>query len=234
MNQTEDSTVFQEFKERYQNNPGSANEAEGAFFTRMVPSITRMARSKLTSDVRRLFDTNDITSTVMRRVVSHLRSGQLKLETEGQFKSLLDTMTKHAINDKHDYLHGLLRDQSRTVSLNSSPDSGESTSSSWDLTADDDNRLGIPSSGSSEPIDELLLAEKIKSLNQLCAAIRKYLGSPDDWELFRLRFFEELSWEEIGRELEMKPDAARIRMRRNMEALRPRLQEYKKWLDGQP
>lgn len=232
MENADDSTVFLAFKDRYQNNPRGPNEAENAFFSRIMPSIARMARRELTNDVRRLFDTNDITGTVLRRVVRSMRDGKITLESEGQFKALLSTTTKHAIKDKHDYLHAFLRDQSRTVSVHSSPSSGEGGSqASWDLTAEDDERSGMVSSGNSEPIDELLLAEKIKSLNQLCAAIRKHLGSPDDWELFRLRFFEELSWTEIGQELDMTPDAARIRMGRNMQALRSKLKDYKKLLD---
>jgi RNA polymerase sigma factor (sigma-70 family) len=235
MEQPDDSTVFREFKERYQSNRvNPPTEAEEAFLARMVPSLARMARSKLTNDVRRLFDTNDITSTVMRRVIGRVRAGKLKLETEGQFKSLLSTMTKHVISDKHDYLHGLLRDQTRNLSLNMSTRDDETGSAAWDLTAEDDLRTGNTSSHDAQPIDDMILAEKIQSLNELCSVIRKYLGSPDDWELFRLRFFEELSWQSIGQELGITADAARMRMKRNIEDLRPKLQQFEKWLSEKP
>jgi RNA polymerase sigma factor (sigma-70 family) len=233
MDQDAESAVFLEFKQRYQQDHRTPNEAEEAFFIRMAPSIARMARNKLTHDVRRLFDTNDITSTVMRRIVSQMRSGQLKLESEGQFKAFISTMTKRAIIDKYDYLHGLLRDQSRNVSLDNVAGGSESLAN-WDLTAQDDHRYASESTGATEPIDDLILAEKIKSLNELCAAVRKYLGSPDDWELFRLRFFEELTWQQIGEQLGVTPDSARVRMTRNIERLRPKIQQFREWLDQQP
>lgn len=109
-----------------------------------------------------------------------MRSGQLKLGSEGQFKAFISTMTKRAIIDKYDYLHGLLRDQSRNVALDNVAGDLESLAN-WDLTAQDDHRYASESRGTTEPIDDLILAEKIKFLDELCAAVRKYLGSPDDW-----------------------------------------------------
>ena len=162
-----------------------------------------------------------------------MRSGQLKLGSEGQFKAFISTMTKRAIIDKYDYLHGLLRDQSRNVALDNVAGDLESLAN-WDLTAQDDHRYASESTGATEPIDDLILAEKIKSLNELCAVVRKYLGSPDDWELFRLRFFEELTWQQIGEQLGVTPDSARVRMTRNIERLRPKIQQFREWLDQQP
>ena len=151
MDQDAESAVFLEFKQRYQQDHRTPNEAEEAFFIRMAPSIARMARNKLTHDVRRLFDTNDITSTVMRRIVSQMRSGQLKLESEGQFKAFISTMTKRAIIDKYDYLHGLLRDQSRNVSLDNVAGGSESLAN-WDLTAQDDHRYASEKRGLLSPL----------------------------------------------------------------------------------
>jgi RNA polymerase sigma factor (sigma-70 family) len=228
-----DSTIFLEFKQRYQQSDSTSIEAEEAFITRMAPAISRVASSKLTNDVRRLFDTNDITNTVMRRVVSHLRSGQITLDSESQFHALLGTITKCAIIDKHDYLHRLLGAYSRQACQEFMPGDTSTKSTSWDLIAKDEGSFEKAGITTVAPIDDFILAKKIKSLNELCGLVRKHLGSPDDWELFRLRFFEELPWQQIAEHLGTTPDAAWERMIRNIEQLRPKIQHYNRWLDEQ-
>jgi RNA polymerase sigma factor (sigma-70 family) len=228
-----DSTIFREFKQRYQQNDSIPIEADEAFITRMAPAISRVASSKLTNDVRRLFDTNDITNTVMRRVVSHLRSGQISLDSESQFNTLLGTITKCAIIDKHDYLHRLLGAYSRQACKEFMPSDSCTNATGLSLIAKDEDCSEKAGLTASEPIDDSILAKKIKSLNELCGLVRKNLGSPDDWELFRLRFFEELTWQQIAEHLETTPDAAWERMIRNIEQLRPKIQHYNQWLDEQ-
>lgn len=239
----EETTVFREFKQRYSSAGGlGPTEAEEAFMKRIAPRVARMARQQLTSDVRKVFDTNDITSTVMRRVVGCVRSGTLSLDSEGQFMSMLSVMTKRAIIDKHDYLSSLIRDQSRNVSMNAGGGNAEGTDATgWDLTAADDARRSQTSAPQSSPIDNVLLAEKTRALNELCSAIRKYIGSRDDWEMFRLRFLEETPWAVIAEKLDIhdadgqpSPDAARMRMMRQLDKLRPKLREYEQWLSQRP
>lgn len=239
----EDTTVFREFKQRYSNDGGqSPTEAEEAFMKRIAPRVARMASRQLTSDVRKVFDTNDITSTVMRRVVGCVRSGALSLDTEGQFMSMLSVMTKRAIIDKHDYLSSLIRDQSRNVSMNAGGSGAEGVDTvGWDLTEADDTRGAQATAPPSTPIDNAILAEKTRALNEMCGAIRSYIGNRDDWELFRMRFLEESPWAVIAEELEIhdedgnpSPDAARMRMMRQLEKLRPKLREYEEWLSQRP
>lgn len=243
MAKQEDTTVFREFKLRYSSDGGqSPTEAEEAFMERIAPRVARMARQQLTSDVRKAFDTSDITSTVMRRVVGCVRSGTLSLDSEGQFMSMLSVMTRHAIIDKHDYLSSLIRDQSRNVSMSSGGGGTEGADTTgWDLTESDDARRTQSAAPPSTPIDNVLLAEKTRALNELCGAIRKYIGNRDDWELFRMRFLEETPWAVIAEELEIhddngqpSPDAARMRMMRQLDKLRPKLREYEQWLSQRP
>lgn len=238
MSENDETTVFREFKQRYSEEGGATtNEAEEAFMERLAPRVARMARRQLTNEVRKAFDTSDITSTVMRRVLGCVRTGTLSLETEGQFMSMLSVMTRRAIIDKHDYLSSLIRDQSRNLSMHSRT----ADTTGWDLTEADDMRRTQTTPPRLDPVDEAILAEKTQALNEMCAAIRRYIGNRDDWEMFRMRFLEETPWRVVAEQLEIRddegnpsPDAARMRMMRQLEKLRPQLQKYEEWLNQRP
>lgn len=243
MTSPDESNVFQEFKQHYANDRGGGPaDAEEAFMKRLLPRVARLARQQLTNDVRRLFDTNDITSTVMRKVVGAVRGGAIRLETEGQFMSLLATMTKQAIVDKHDYLTRLMRQQSQCVSLHGfGGQADDSGAADWDLAASDDVRRQGMADGAVNPVDEMILAEKTQALNALCATIRRLIGNAEDWALFRMRFLEERRWGEIARELDIlddegapSADGARMRLARKLDMLRPKLREYEDWLGKRP
>ena len=241
----EDSTVFREFRAQYSGGDGTTSpESEDVFMRRLMPRVRNMARTQLTNDVRRMFDTNDISSSVMRKVVGCVRSGKLSLESEGQFMSMLNLLTKRTIIDKHDYLSSLMRDQSRTVSADAVSGGSECDTTGWDLTeADGDRKDGR--APRMTPVDEAILAEKTLALNALCETIRNCVGNKRDWEFFRMRFLEEKSWQEIADAMGIADegadgkktspsDTARMRMVRLVEKIRPLLKKYEEWLDNRP
>lgn len=236
----ETSEVFRQFKRRFSSDGGDVpSREEEAFMRQIAPRVRNMARRQLTNDVRQAFDTSDITSTVMRRLVGCVRQGKLTVSTEGEFMSLLGVMTRNAVIEKHAYLHSLLRDQSRNRSLDQ-PASELSASSGMDLTASDDERRRQAGSEAAAPVDDVLLAEKMRALNDLCDAVRAQL-QPDEWHLFKRRFLEEAPWSVIADELGIcdkqgKPsaDAARMRMTRLLDELRPKLARYEEWLQSRP
>ncbi len=236
----ETSEVFQQFKQRMDSGGGgSPTHEEEAFMQQIARRVRNMARRQLTNDVRRAFDTSDITSTVMRRLVGCVRHGTLSISTEGEFMSLLGVMTKNAVIEKHAYLHSLLRDQSRNQSLHQSAKT-DSAAAGLDLTAADDERRRLAGTVTASPVDDVLLTEKMQALNNLCDAVRTQL-QPDEWHLFKRRFMEEAPWAVIADELGIcdrtgKPsaDAARMRTTRLLDELRPKLARYQQWLQSRP
>lgn len=240
----QDSSVFREFKNQYGKNASQPPESEDAFMQRLIPRVRRMARTQLTNDVRRMFDSNDISSSVMRKVVGCVRSGSLTLESEGQFMSMLSLLTKRTIIDKHDYLSRLVRDQSRTVSVDAAGSGSDCDTTGWDLTQEDGDRKDGKSPRLT-PVDEAILAEKTLALNALCETIRNCVGNKRDWEFFRMRFLEEMTWKQIAEAMgipegdvdgkkKSPADTARMRMVRLIEKIRPMLKKYEDWLDSRP
>ena len=92
----EDSDV-QELLERMQ---GGDRGAAAAFITRYGSRIRRRIRGKLSPGMRRIFDSQEILSTLGRRLDYYVRSGKLVAASEGQLWSLVLTMANNAVVDK--------------------------------------------------------------------------------------------------------------------------------------
>lgn len=74
--------------------------AAAEFVLRYESRIRRRIRSKLGPDIRRLFDSLDIVSTIGRRLDLYVMTGQLRVASEGQCLSLLFRMADRALIDK--------------------------------------------------------------------------------------------------------------------------------------
>jgi hypothetical protein len=74
--------------------------AAAEFLLRYESRIRRRIRGKLGTDIRRLFDSLDIVSTLGRRLDLYVLSGQLRVTSEAQCLSLLFKMADHALIDK--------------------------------------------------------------------------------------------------------------------------------------
>lgn len=233
-----DDGIFAEFKRHIEDAGGSQpSRAEDAFISKIVPKVHRMARNALTNEVRRLFDSNDITSTVLRSLVEQVRKGRLRVETEGQFMSLLGTMTKRAVIEKHRYLNALLRRDDRTLSLEQANSENDDIAM-FDLSAADDGLR----EDELLPIDEMILAESLRETDRLCRIVRNECGlQPDEWLLFKFRVLDEKSWETIAHELRLfgndgrpSENKARMKFNRLIAKLRERLYQYETWLKTKP
>lgn len=75
-------------------------EAAAEFITRFGSRVRRRIRGKLSQPMRRLFDSQELMSTLARRLDAFVRSGQLEAATEGQLWSLLFRMAENAVIDK--------------------------------------------------------------------------------------------------------------------------------------
>lgn len=71
-----------------------------AFVMRNGPVIRRRAAGRLGSRMRRLFDSQEILSTVLRRLDDYIKRGQLSVDSEAQLMKLMLQMTMAAVVDK--------------------------------------------------------------------------------------------------------------------------------------
>lgn len=74
--------------------------AAAEFLMRYESRIRRRVRGKLGQDIRRIFDSLDIVSTLGRRLDVYVMSGRLQVNSESQFLSLLFRIADRALIDK--------------------------------------------------------------------------------------------------------------------------------------
>lgn len=75
-------------------------EAAALFMVEYGPLIRRRVRGKLGAAMRRLFDSQEILSTVGRRLDRYVRVGRLEAESPGQLLQLVFRMAEGAVIDK--------------------------------------------------------------------------------------------------------------------------------------
>jgi hypothetical protein len=74
--------------------------AAALFVTRYGGRLRRRIRGKLSPSMRRIFDSQEILSTVGRRLDLYVRSGRLEADSVDRLWALLLRMTEHAVIDK--------------------------------------------------------------------------------------------------------------------------------------
>lgn len=84
-------------------------EAAARFMERYGSRIRRRVRYRLSPAVRRLFDSQDILSTVSRKLDVYIRSGTLRATNLAQLWSLLFRMTETAVIDRQQLVARLHR-----------------------------------------------------------------------------------------------------------------------------
>lgn len=75
-------------------------EAAAIFITRYESRIRRRVRGKLGKSMRRLFDSQDIVSTLGRRLDVYVRDGRVEAQSEDQLWSLVLRIANNAVIDK--------------------------------------------------------------------------------------------------------------------------------------
>lgn len=75
-------------------------EAAAVFLTRYGSRIRRRIRGKLTPSMRRIFDSQEILSTLGRRLDMYVRDARLEAADEGQLWALVLRMASNAVVDK--------------------------------------------------------------------------------------------------------------------------------------
>ena len=75
-------------------------ELVAAMFEQHAPRLRSRIRRSLSPSVRRLFDSQDVLSTVRRRLDVMAAKGEILASNEDQFVNLILTMSQHATTDK--------------------------------------------------------------------------------------------------------------------------------------
>ncbi len=70
------------------------------FLTSYGPMIRRRVRGKLRASVRRLYDSQDILSTVSRRLDAYVRSGKFQARSEDEFWGMVFKVAQHSLVEK--------------------------------------------------------------------------------------------------------------------------------------
>jgi len=74
--------------------------AAAEFLRRCGPRLRRRIRGKMNATMRRVFDSEDILSTLARRLDLLIMAGGLHLKSEAELRSLMFSMAEHAVIDK--------------------------------------------------------------------------------------------------------------------------------------
>lgn len=75
-------------------------EAAAEFVHRYGPQIRRRVRGKLRTSMRRLFDSQDILSTLSRRLDSYVHRGLFEPRSEEELWGLVFTIAEHSVVEK--------------------------------------------------------------------------------------------------------------------------------------
>lgn len=96
----EDSIYLSEVEMLLRRMRSGDREAAAVFIVRYESRLRRRIRGKLNPSMRRVFDSQDILSTISRRLDQFVRSGRLEASSEQQLWALIFRMANNAIIDK--------------------------------------------------------------------------------------------------------------------------------------
>lgn len=170
-------------------------EGDGSALEQLVERhqawLLGFVRARMGARLRELEASGDVVQEVFRRL---LRAGpRLRPRDEDEFRRLVGTIVLNRLRDLHRRLHVRERGQD-----------GSSTQPSIEALA-----------RSAESPTRLAARNEEAELVRLALE----LSDPDDAHVLRLRNWEGLSFEELGRELGIEPDAARMRFTRALRRL---------------
>ncbi|MCC5787775.1 MAG: hypothetical protein JJU33_13865 [Phycisphaerales bacterium] len=172
-------------------------EAAAELMQRYGPILRRRFRHKLGRSLRRLFDSQELSSTVARRFDQFVRSGKVRAETPGQLVALLEQIANNALARK-------IRVMEHLKQLESGEDSPLASALLQRLNAADQSG---PDQAELE-IDRLL----------------RSLESPEEREMLSL-WLGGASHGVIAAHLDISPAAARKRWERLRQRLRELIEE---------
>lgn len=79
---------------------GGSREAAAELGVRFAPEIRRRIRGQLGTEMRGLFDSNDIMATVFRRLDQYVQNHSIRANSEREVRALLLKICQNAVTDK--------------------------------------------------------------------------------------------------------------------------------------
>ncbi|MCA9297077.1 MAG: sigma-70 family RNA polymerase sigma factor, partial [Phycisphaerales bacterium] len=156
--------------------------AAAEFLDRYRTRIRHRIRWKLAADMRRLFDSQEILSTVGRRLDLYVREGKVRATSPGQLHQFILAVTDSALIDKARRFRRLQRLEQPGVFA-------------------DDVR---------DPLSDSRRAQRLHDAREEIETIVKSIDDPMDRSIFRLRE-REMNHNEIAREVGLSPESVRQR-----------------------
>ena len=153
-----------------------------------LPWIRRYASARMGRELRAFESSEDVVQHALASFFQHGPS--FVPQNEAQFRGLLARVVLNRLHDLHDYATAARRDRAREQAL---PSSGVSRIGAHARSADSPTRA----------------AEDNEARSFVALAMQ--LIDPEDRHLIRLREWEQREYADIGRELAITPDAARMR-----------------------
>ena len=176
--------------------------ALGMLLARHLKSLHQYVRAELGRELRQLRrdgDSMDIVQTAAARVLGYIPN--FIPDNGRQFHQLLRRIV---VND--------ILNRLRSPNVGRREPSRESFG---DSVLD----LRSPSQASNSPVRALLAAERLAELRAWARVALEFLPDPLERRLMLLAAVEEWSWKEIGDDLDLAPDAARMRFHRLLPKL---------------
>jgi RNA polymerase sigma factor (sigma-70 family) len=171
-------------------------DALGALLARDLPWLKVHVHQRLGPVVRAGGDTEDL---VQEAVVSFLENGpRFVVSDRDQFRALLGRVAANTLCNVHDFVTAQRRDRRREISLSSRSSI----------------RIDQPADPRAQPSEVVAAAE-----SQAWIQIGLEFLDPDDRKVILLRDWDERPFAEMGKELGIDEDAARMRYRRALPRL---------------
>ncbi len=96
---------------------GGSREAMARYVLSLEPLIRRRVAGKLGARMRRVFDSQDIVATVLRRIDVYLSEHEIRATTEGELRALVMRVANTAVIDKVRLLERLRRAEDDPLAL---------------------------------------------------------------------------------------------------------------------
>lgn len=161
---------------------GGDRSAAAEFLDRYRTRIRHRIRWKLAEDMRRLFDSQEILSTVGRRLDLYVREGKVRATSPGQLHQFILAVTDSALIDKARRFRRLQRLE----------------------------RPGVFADDVRDPLSDSRRTQRVDDAREEIEAIAKSIDDPVDRSIFRLRE-REMNHNEIAREVGLSPASVRQR-----------------------
>ena len=171
-------------------------EALSELIRRNLPWIRRYVQRRLGDELRRNFETHDIVQDAMLQVLQY--GPRFDVDSEQLFRALLARIVLNDIADRNRWVHRQRRDRAREKPYMS----------------DTVLKLDPPAVSVTRPSQGMQRDER-----RAWVRLALEFLDPMDRELLRLRIWESKPFAEVGKLLDLTPDAARMRTTRALGRL---------------